>query len=192
MNKPLLKHTLVAIGVLALVGTAGAEAYYSHELTERAAAQESTSQAEITPALSIEQSNLWAVMHTDIMRLQARMDQMLNATFAEGKAVTTDDKQAIDQVTLQEQGDHYVITADIPGASEKDIDVKLDGQLLSISSQSHGDVKQTADNGQVISREDYASTIQQAFTLPGPVNAADMKTHFQSGVLTVTVPKSTS
>lgn len=192
MNKHLLQRTLVAAGVLALVGTAGAQAYYSHELAERVAAQESTPQAETALAPSIEQSGPWAAMHADMMRLQARMDQMFNATFHDGNAVRVGDQQPIAQVTLEEQGDNYVVTADIPGASKDDINVNLDGRLLSISAQSHGDDKQTADNGQVIGEESYASSMQQAFTLPGPVNASGMQTKFQDGILSVTVPKATS
>lgn len=192
MNKHLLQRTLVAVGVLALVGTVGAQTYYSHKLAECVAAQESTPQAEITPAPRAEISDPWAFMHADMMRMQAQMDQVFNATFHGGNSVTAGDQQPLEQITLEEQGDNYVVTADIPGTSKDDINVKLDGNLLSISSQSHGGDKQTADNGQMIRQESYANSIQQAFTLPGPVNASGMQTKFQDGVLTVTVPKATS
>ncbi len=191
MNKRLLQKTLVAVGVLALVGTVGAETY-SHELTELSVTQEATPQAATTPDQGTELSGPWAAMRADMMDMQAQMDQLFNAGFADAHAVGLDGQQTIAQVNLKEQGNDYVVTANIPGASKDDINVKLDGRLLSISSRFHGGEKQTADNGQVIQQESYASNIQEAFTLPSPVNASGMHTQYQDGTLTVTVPKATS
>ena len=38
-------------------------------------------------------------------------------------------------------------------------------------------------------QESYSSSFQQAFTLPGAVNASGMHSQYQDGVLTVTIPK---
>jgi HSP20 family molecular chaperone IbpA len=151
MNKRALKATLIAVGVLAVIGTVGAEGYYSHESAEQAAARESmpVSEAPVTA-------------------------------------------QAKDQIGLQEQGDNYVVRAKFPGASKSDINVKLDGRLLSISSDSHGSEEQKADNGRVIGHESYSDFVQEAYTLPGPVNASGMQTQFKDGILTVTIPKSSA
>jgi hypothetical protein len=51
------------------------------------------------------------------------------------------------------------------GAKEDDIAVNLDGRLLSISSQTQGREKQTADNGKVTRQKRYSGSFQQAFTL---------------------------
>jgi HSP20 family protein len=85
-----------------------------------------------------------------------------------------------------------LVKADIPGAKESDISINLDGRLLSISAQTQTSEEQSSDNGQTIHEERYASSFQQAFTLPGPVQASGMHSQFQDGVLTVTIPKSTS
>jgi HSP20 family molecular chaperone IbpA len=192
MNKPMLKRTLIAVGVLAVIGTVGAQAYYSHELAERVAAQKSIIQSGTTIVPGGEWSDPWTAMRTEMMRMQEQMDQMYNATFRDFHPTGGAGQKANVQVTLEEQGNDYVVKANIPGAKESDIDVNLDGRLLSISSQSQGREKQTGDNGQVIRHESYASSFQQAFTLPGPVNATGMQSHFKDGVLTVTIPKATS
>lgn len=96
------------------------------------------------------------------------------------------------EVTLLEEKNDYLVTVQLPGVKEEDLNVSLDGRLLRISAQSQSQERDTADNGQVVREEDYASSIQRAFTLPGPVDASKMHTQFGDGVLTVTIPKAVS
>jgi len=192
MNKPILQRTLIAIGVLALVGTAGAQVYYANELAEQVAMQAAVPRAGVASTQVIQQADPWQAMHAEMMRLQTQMEQMFNGVSGGDAAAVAADQPVVDQFALQDEGDHYVVTANLPGSSQDSISVNLDGRRLRISSRSQGREKQTADNGQLISQERYASNIQQAFTLPGPVEAAGMKTEFHDGILTVTVPKAAS
>jgi len=213
MNLHAYKRPLIAIGLLTAVGAVGAQTYYTHELARRVAAYAAgTPVAPATPAPSPSPSQSpsmgwdpWTSIHGDMMRLQTRMDRMFDDAFrdfhgmppghmptghnAAGASQPGTGQVSMGQVTLEDQDGNYLVKADIPGATENDIDVNLDGRLLSISSQTQGEEQQTGDNGQVIGQESYASSFQQAFTLPGPVNASAMHTQFQNGVLTVTIPK---
>lgn len=193
MNKQAVKGTLIGVGLFVLAGAVGAQAYYSHELAKKVAA---TSDEIGTPPVPderrIEAQDPWAAMHAEMMREQARMDQAFNTMFARMQGPKFNTQNAQNSVTVDEQGDNYVVKADIPGAKEGDIDVQLNGRLLSISSQSTGGEQKNDDKGNVVQQENYTSSFEQAFTLPGPVNAAQMKTHFDKGVLTVTIPKETS
>lgn len=195
MNKPVIKRTLIGAAVLAVIGTVGTQTYVTHQLSERLAAQQVSRPAAVNGRDSTVQYTFsqdpWAAMHADMMRMQAQMDQLFNASFKEpGPGAIGDTRTA--SVTLKDQGDNYVVKADIPEAKEKDINVKLDGQVLSIASHRQESEEQKDDDGQVISGESYSSSFQQAFTLPGPVDASAMKTRFKDGVLTVTIPKALS
>lgn len=190
MNKQAFKQPLIAVGLLVVVGAVGAQTYYTHELAQRVAATETEAPAASMPAPATSRSDPWMAMHADMMRLQEWMDRMFDSGFQ--SVFTTPDvafQPVGGKVTLDDLDGSYVVKADIPGAKESDIAVNLDGRLLSISSQAQGQEKQTADNGQVTSQESYASSFQQAFTLPGPVNASGMHSQYQDGVLTVTIPK---
>lgn len=192
-NRSSLSRNLMAIALLGAFGAAGAQADTPAEAATQGAPQATPQQAERTPAPRFEWRDPWAALHADMMRMQAQMDQMFNGALSDVNAGGVGNvQQSEPMVTLEEQGDSYVVKAEIPGASEGDINVKLDGRLLSISSQSQGGEQQTAENGQVIQQESYASSFQQAFTLPGPVEATGMQTRFRDGVLTVTLPKLTS
>lgn len=190
MNKQTFKQPLIAVGLLVLVGTVGAQTYYTHELARRVAAIDTEDPAATMPAPIAGQWDPWTTLHADMTRMQERMDRMFDSGFQNIYAVPRVALQPVgDKVTLKDQDGNYVVKADIPGAKESDIAVNLDGRLLSISSQTQGREKQTADNGQVARQESYSSSFQQAFTLPGQVDASGMHSQYKDGVLTVTIPK---
>jgi HSP20 family protein len=190
MNKHAFKRPLIAVGLLVLIGTVGAQTYYTHELARRVAATETQAPALSMPAPTADQRDPWTALHADVKRMQERMDGMLDNAFQGFHAMPeVAFHPGGSKVTLQDRDGNYVVKADIPGAKESDIAVNLDGRLLSISSQSQGQEKQTADNGQVTRQERYSSSFQHAFTLPGPIDASGMHSQFLDGVLTVTIPK---
>ena len=190
MNKTELKQTLIGVGLIVLVGAVGAETYYTHELSQRLAAQETASAGLALPAVDPGQPDPWSAMHADIMRMQAQMDRAFGGVFQghPGRALGAS-RPAVGSVTLDEQGNDYVVKADIPGLKQGDIQVNVDGQVLSISGATQGREQQSADNGQLNRQERFSSTFEQAFTLPGPVDSAKMHSQYQDGVLTVTIPK---
>lgn len=188
MNKRVLKGTLLGVGALALIGTVGAQSYYSHKLEQRVAQQQQAAPGNM-PDYAL--SDPWAAMHADMMRMQAQMDRTM-ADAMRGMPAQPNFAPGMSRVSVQEQGNDYVVKADVPGAKEGDVNVNLNGRVLSIASQSQGTDKQTDEHGKLVRQENFSNSFQQAFTLPGPVNAAGMKTQVKDGVLTVTIPKATS
>ena len=202
MNRTTLKRSLITIGLLALVGTVGAETYYTHKVAERVEANGNSAQTEqqAPGAIAGDETSPgygswdpWLEMH----RIQQRIDslfedswQRMQVDFGAPEAIAPILSEP--EVTLQEEKGDYVVTATLPGIEEGDLNVSLDDRLLRISAQRQSQQTQTADNGQVVREESYASSIQRAFTLPGPVDASGMHTKFDDGVLTVTIPKATS
>jgi HSP20 family molecular chaperone IbpA len=190
MNKRLFTRILIALGALVFVGSVSAQAYYTHELAERVAARDPASTV-VTPSPADSQAiaNPWAAMNTDMAHMQAQMEQMFNTALQNPVGMDFIDGQGAAKVSLSEKGNNYVVTASIPGAKKNDISVHLSGRLLTLSSNDDGSSTKLADNGQLRQQEQYRSSFEQAFTLPGPVNASGMQTHFKDGVLTLTIPK---
>jgi HSP20 family protein len=185
MNKPALKYTLIAILGIGAIGAVAAQSYYTHELVQRVADQSGPAPATAPPTAAAAQRDPWHEMQ----RLQARMEQMFDQSFAALPVATPGDAA---RITLEQQPDNYIVRAVIPGATESDIKVNLDGRLLSISSHTRGSEKQTAQNGSVTQEATYSGAFEEAFTLPGPVVASEMKSDFKDGELTLTIPKATS
>ena len=201
MNKRLITAG-VTVGAVLLIGSVSADAYYTHELAERVAARNvATTPADPlsgsalpstppgTPLGSHAANDPLAAMTAQMARMQKQMDKMFNSAFQNPGGMDFVDGQGSAQVSLNEKGKDYVVTAKIPGAKKGDINVRLSGRLLTLSSKEESSNSKTANNGQLSQQEQYASSFQQAFTLPGPVNASEMKSTFKDGVLTLTIPK---
>jgi len=201
MNGPTWKRSLITLGLLTLVGTVGAETYYTHKVAERMDAQGNQPRTEqnAPEASSNETPPGTAEWHpwTEMRRIQQQIDrafeeswQRMHADIGALEPVATSPDEF--DVTLKEDKGDYVVTASLPGIDEGDLDVSLDGRLLRISAQSQAQEQETAHNGEVVREETYASSFQRAFTLPGPVDASKMHTQFEDGILTVTIPKAAS
>jgi len=197
MNRHIVKKTAIGIALLGLVGAVGAETYYNHDMAKQLKAAEKTRQ--LAPPASDAADNPdvasdpWAALHEDMMRIQQDMSREWAQAMDEFHHLPGSTRMPVSSsVQLEEKGDNYVVTADIPGAKESDINVNLNGRLLSISSQTTGSDKTTNDKGQVVEQDQFTESYQQAFTLPGPVDAIGMHSDFKDGVLTVTIPKLSS
>jgi HSP20 family protein len=80
------------------------------------------------------------------------------------------------------------ICAELPGVSEKDVDIRLEDDVLVIRAEKKFERKDEKENYHFIERS--YGTFQRALRLPGPIDPDQVQARFENGVLTVTVPKS--
>ena len=88
-------------------------------------------------------------------------------------------------VTEDEKG--YTIAAELPGIDEKDLDVSLTGDALTIKGEKHAE-KEERDKNYYVSERSYGS-FRRSFALPENVDRNAVGASFAKGVLTVTLPK---
>jgi HSP20 family protein len=81
-----------------------------------------------------------------------------------------------------------VVTAELPGMSEADIDVKYVDGTLTIRGEKKEE-KEEKKKDYYLSERRYGS-FQRAFQVPNGVDADKIDAAFKNGVLTVTLPKS--
>jgi HSP20 family protein len=194
MDKHVFTKPFITIGLLILVGAVGAQTYYTHELVKRVSDSHPDS-LPLESQMAYDNGNWdpWIAMHENMQRIKAEMDHLFDHPSQDFHDLSGHGLMPSGgKVSLEEQGDDYLVKATIPGAKENDIQVNLDGRLLRISSRTQGSDEQKTDDGKVIREEHFASSFQRAFTLPSAVNAAGMHSEFKDGVLTVTIPKAAS
>ena len=93
-------------------------------------------------------------------------------------------------VDLQEKPDQYIVTVNAPGADEPSISVKIEDQYLHISIKTEKSKEETDEkNDNYRYRERFVGEFQRVLALPGPADAAKMKTDYHNGVLTINIPK---
>lgn len=93
-------------------------------------------------------------------------------------------------VNVEETSEDLVLTAEIPGLTEKEIDIELDNNILTISGEKHEVREEGDDSRRFHVRERRYGTFRRSFTLPRTVNVKAIEAVFDKGVLTVHMPKS--
>lgn len=94
-------------------------------------------------------------------------------------------------VDIHEKADGFTLVANMPGASEKTVDVRLDGNELTVS----GDVVEQlagSDAGayHLAYSERRPLSYRRRFTLTDEIDAAKIEASMKNGVLRVFLPKS--
>ena len=89
---------------------------------------------------------------------------------------------------VRETENGYELSVDLPGFDEKDIDLRLDDNVLRITAQTSADHEEKR-KGYIYS-ERRQGAVTRAIQLPDGVDAENVSANYQNGVLTVQVGKS--
>jgi HSP20 family protein len=90
-------------------------------------------------------------------------------------------------VDIYETPNDLVVKADLPDVNEKDIDVRVENNLLTIRGERKFEKSVSEENFLRVERT-YGS-FSRSFSLPNSVNAETIAAEYKNGVLTVTLPK---
>lgn len=90
-------------------------------------------------------------------------------------------------VDVYETENELVIKADLPDVSEKDLDVRVENNILTI----HGERKfeQRVKEENYLRMERSYGSFSRSFSLPNSVNTEAIKAEYKDGVLNITLPK---
>jgi HSP20 family protein len=90
------------------------------------------------------------------------------------------------KVNVYDAADSLVLTADIPGITEKDVKVTLTADSLTVT----GDRKTVVPDGYTVQRQERPSThFSRSWTLPCKVDAEKSAAFVKDGVLTLRIAK---
>ena len=90
-------------------------------------------------------------------------------------------------VDIVEDDDRYVLEAELTGLSEKDVDVKVEDNLLTISSSSTEEKEEEKKSYLLRERKSYQ--FARSFVLPKDVNRENISATFKNGLLSLVLPK---
>ncbi len=89
-------------------------------------------------------------------------------------------------VDILEKDGNLILRAELPGLSEKEIALKVDGNVLTLSGERKLENEDKRDNFHRIERS-YGA-FSRSFTLPETADREKISADYKNGVLTVTVP----
>ncbi|MBO5137841.1 MAG: Hsp20/alpha crystallin family protein [Spirochaetaceae bacterium] len=92
------------------------------------------------------------------------------------------------KVDVRETPNAYILDMDLPGMSDKDIEISLKDRVLSISSKRE-EKKEEKKEGEWLIRERRSMSFSRHFTLPQDIDSDKVSAEFKSGVLTIDIPR---
>src|ERR1700722_304497 len=118
--------------------------------------------------------------------LQDQVNRLFNQSFhaqGEESALTT----WAPAVDIYETPNELVVKADLPDVDEKEIDVRVENNLLTIRGERKFE-KSVSEESYLRVERTYGA-FSRSFSLPNTVNAEAIGAEYKNGVLTVNLPK---
>jgi HSP20 family protein len=98
----------------------------------------------------------------------------------------------IPAVNVEESADELLLTAELPGMSEGDVNVDIENNILTIRGEKREEHEEGGEGHKYHVWERRYGSFQRAFTLPQSVQTEAILADFSEGILTVRMPKSPS
>ena len=124
----------------------------------------------------------------DLLTLQEKMNRMFEGSYRgtneEDWALGGSWAPAVD---IYEKDGNIVLKAELPGVDPKDVDVRVENNLLTLRGERKFDTEVKRDNYHRVERS-YGA-FSRSFTLPNVVDTGNIKAEYRDGVLHMTLPK---
>lgn len=121
-------------------------------------------------------------------RLRGDFDDLWSRLF-EGvdKPVLKDAPAFAPKVDVKETEESFEVTAEIPGIKPEELDVSLNGDILTIKGEKKLEEEKKEGNYHLVERS-YGS-FSRSFRLPKVVDREKLKASHKDGILTISLPK---
>lgn len=92
------------------------------------------------------------------------------------------------KMDVKENGQSYVVHAELPGIKKEDIHVAIDGGVVSITAERKQE-KEVKEGERILRSERYYGKVSRSFQLGQDIDEAKAVAKFNDGVLELTLPK---
>ena len=92
------------------------------------------------------------------------------------------------KVDVMDEGDHFVLKADMPGMNKDDLKVEVNDGVLTISANYNETNDQKNDEGKYVYRERRCGSMRRSFNVEG-IKEGEITAEFKDGVLSLNLPK---
>lgn len=126
----------------------------------------------------------------DPFREAQKAQEQLSRLFGDGFLVRSEDSALsawAPEIDIRETKDELVLEADLPGINDKDLDIRVEDNMLTVRGERKFEKKVNEENYLRVERS-YGS-FTRSFSLPHTVNTESIKAAYHDGVLTIRLPK---
>jgi HSP20 family protein len=133
-----------------------------------------------------------AIIRWDPFRDIVTLREKMNRLFEDAVTARGEEKEMISStwtpsVDIYETENEIILTAEVPGIDEKDIDIKIENNTLSLQGERKFEKETKEENYHRIERS-YGSFFR-SFTIPHNVDQDRIEAEHESGVLRILMPK---
>jgi HSP20 family protein len=93
------------------------------------------------------------------------------------------------RVDMYEEDNQVVVKAELPGISKKDIDIKLEEDVLTIKAEKKEETEEGEEGTEHYTRERRFGQYIRSMTLPGKVDAENISATLKKGILEIKLPR---
>ena len=119
--------------------------------------------------------------------LQGRLNHLFQQSVGEGSEESLVSSSFAPAVDVYEDEHQVTLKIDVPGIQEKDIDVRLENRVLTVTGERKFEKEEKEENYRRVERQ-YGS-FSRSFTLPSTVDAENVAANYDKGVLKITLTK---
>src|SRR5271165_2045439 len=123
----------------------------------------------------------------DLSALQNRMNRLFEEQYGGGREESLTTGAFVPPVDIYEDEHSVQLKLEVPGIDEKDLDVKVENNTLTITGERKFEKEEKEENFRRVERR-YGS-FTRSFTLPNTVNTEDINASYDNGVLNIKLAK---
>jgi len=123
----------------------------------------------------------------ELSALQNRMSRLFEEQYGNGREESLTAGAFVPPVDIYEDEHGIQLKLEVPGIEEKDLDVKVENNVLTVRGERKFEKKVNEENYLRVERA-YGS-FSRSFSLSNTVNTEAIKAEYKDGVLNLTVPK---
>jgi HSP20 family protein len=107
------------------------------------------------------------------------------------EGVRSEQKRFVPRVNVKDTEEALLVSAEVPGMDEADLDITLDRDSLIIKGEKKFEKEESEKDGYHYVERHYGS-FQRVVPLQVEINEDDVKANFKNGVLSITLPKTSN
>jgi HSP20 family protein len=123
---------------------------------------------------------------SELTRLQDEINRLFDLDFAPISNGLFD-RRVSPPVDITESDEEFTVTCDLPGVDQKNLDISIAGNVLTIKGEKKG--VDTEKDRRVFKRETWSGTFQRTLSLPETVDTEKIDATMKDGVLTISFPR---
>ena len=123
----------------------------------------------------------------ELSALQNRMSRLFEEQWGGGREESLTTGAFVPAVDVYEDEHSFQLKLEVPGIDEKDLDIRVENNVLSVSGERKFEKEEKEENFHRVERR-YGSFIR-SFTLPNTVNTEDIRADYDQGVLKIRLAK---